>query len=162
MRVLWHFILIYNLLKNYDDFVSESIGDYIEILSRESSEILSADGGLTITWEELAYRVLNAERYLVKHSDSIRYEEIFEMYKWYLNTLLTGLPDTPIYYRNSNLIRNDVLQSYNKTVIHNTDTKTSFILKEYLDIIRSKDNKIDGEALDYVRETLKTLTFTTY
>lgn len=152
----------YNLLKNYNQFVSDSISDYIEILSRESSEILSADGGLTITWEELAFRVLNTERYLTKHSDSIRYNEIFEMYKWYLNTLLTGLPDTPIYYRNSNLIRNDVLQSYNKTVIHNTDTKTSSILKEYLDIIRSKDNKIDGEALDYVRETLKTLTFSTY
>lgn len=152
----------YNLLKNYEQYVSESIGDYIEILSRESSEILSADGGLTISWAELSFRALSAERYLVKHSDSIRYDEIFDLYKWYLNTLLTGLPDTPIYYRNSNLIRNDVLQNYNKTIIHNTDTMTSSILKEYLDIIRSKNNKVDGEALDYVREVLKNISFTTY
>ncbi len=152
----------YNLLKNYENYVSDSIKGYIDILSRESSEILSADGGLTITWDELSYRVLNAERYLVKYENSIRYDEVFDLYKWYLNILLTGLPDTPIYYRNSNLIRNDVLQSYNKTIIHNTDMVTSNILEEYLDIIRTKDNKIDGEALDYVRETLKTISFSTY
>lgn len=152
----------YNLLNNYQNYVSPSIQAYIEILSRESSEILSADGGLTITWDELAFRVLNAERYLVEYSDSIRYEEILSLYKWYLTTLLTGLPDTPIYYRNSSLIRNDVLQSYNKIIIHNTDTTTSEVLKGYLDIIRSKNNKVDGEALDYVRTTLEGITFRDY
>ena len=152
----------YNLLQSYQPYVSESIREYIEILSRESSEILSADGGLTISWEELSFRVLSAEQYLVSYQDSIRYDEILELYKWYLNALLTGLPDTPIYYRNSNLIRNDVLQSYNKVIIHNVDTVTSGILTGYLDVIRSRNNKVDGEALAYVRETLKNLDFTSY
>lgn len=152
----------YNKLQDYETYVSESILEYINILSRESSEILSADGGLTISWEELSFRVLSTERYLVAYPNSIRYEEVFDLYKWYLDALLTGLPDTPIYYRNSNLIRNDVLQIYNKTIIHNTDTVTSAILKEYLGIIRSKNNKVDGEALDYVRETLKNLSFSQY
>jgi len=152
----------YNLLKNYEHYVSTCIAEYIELLSRESSEILSADGGLTITWEELSFRVLSTERYLVAYEDSIRYNEILDLYKWYLNTLLTGLPDTPIYYRNSNLIRNDVLQSYNKIIIHNADTRTATILNGYLDVIRSKNNKVDGEALDYVRETLSTIDFTAY
>jgi hypothetical protein len=152
----------YNILKEYENYVSTCMAEYIELLSRESSEILSADGGLTITWEELSYRVLSAERYLVAYEDSIRYSEILELYKWYLNTLLTGLPDTPIYYRNSKLIRNDVLQSYNKIIIHNSDTTTASILKGYLDIIRTKNNKVDSEALDYVRSTLENLDFTTY
>ncbi|MBN2897888.1 MAG: hypothetical protein JXO44_03840 [Clostridia bacterium] len=152
----------YNLLQSYVPYVSESIRAYVEILSRESSEILSADGGLTISWEELSFRVLSAEEYLVNYEDSIRYNEVFELYKWYLNALLTGLPDTPIYYRNSNLIRNDVLQSYNKVIIHNADTVTASVLTGYLDVIRSKNNKVDGDALTYVRDTLKNLDFTEY
>jgi hypothetical protein len=152
----------YNQLQNYENFVSGSILEYINILSRESSEILSADGGLTISWSELSFRALSAEGYLKAYPSSIRYDEVLELYKWYLNALLTGLPDTPIYYRNSKLIRNDVLQTYNKTIIHNADTITSTILKAYLDIIRTKNNKVDAEALDYVRVTLKNLTFSQY
>ena len=80
----------YGGLKEYNSYLSESIKDYIDIISRESSEGLATDTEIKITWDELSYRVLNTEKYIIRYSDSIKYDEIYDLYLMYLKTFLSG------------------------------------------------------------------------
>ena len=140
----------YGGLKEYNTYLSESIKDYIDIISRESSEEMATDTEIKITWDELSYRVLNTEKYIDEYPDSIKYDEVYDLYLLYLKTFLSGFNDTAIYYWNTKMIRNDVLQVYNKTIIHNKSTFTAKTLSNYMEIIEKNDNKVEEGALNYV------------
>lgn len=149
-------IIDYNDLKDYDPFISEELKTYIDIKALESNDKSMADAGLTISFDELAERLFQAEDYLKAPWEGQRRDDILEDYKYKIEAYLKGLPNTPIMDYESKKINNEVLESYKDTASKEYEISTR--VKEYLQIIETNENIIDEEVLQEADELImKTL-----
>lgn len=155
-------IINYELLKKYIDYLPEDSKRYIEIMAVESNELISEDAALVISWEELANRTLNTERFLTEFSDSSRRDVIGNMYRMYMEAYMFGMSNTPIHeWTDSKKIYDEVLDSYKETIKTNEAAVTATILKEYLRMLEKNDQKMDDnipkEIYEFYNEEIKRL-----
>ncbi len=139
-------IIDYEALKDYDEYISEEIRDYIHIRSMDSNKPAALDAELRITFDELSERLIETENYILKYPSGKRYEELLRLYGTYLGFYIGGLDNSPIYDHETKIITDDVLNSYKK-IIREKDTKTSQVVTKYMAIIDENENKIDGSVL---------------
>lgn len=151
MEGAYYPIIDYEGLKVYEAYLSEDIKEYIDLKSMESNMPVILDGGITISFDELAERLIRTENYLLKYPDSVKYEEILRLYGVYLKFYFEGSPNTLIYDYETKTIKEHVLASYEK-VKNMEGTITSGIVSKYLDIIKENDNLIDENVLSKVTE----------
>lgn len=134
----------YEGFKKYEDHVSDEIKDYIALKARDSNKPLALDGGLYISYEELADRIIETENYIKKYGEGDRYGEALEMYKNKLSMYLLGIPNTPITEENSDKIKDDLMESYKQTALI-SDSSTGFIVGKYINLIEKNNGVIDDE-----------------
>lgn len=138
-------IVDYEAFKAYNPYVSDEIKDYIALRAEMSNEPMAIDGGLRLSYDGLADRIIKAESHIKKYSQGQKYEEVLGYYKNWLGLYLTGLPNTPIENHQTKKIYEDVLESYRK-VSKVKDYSTSFVVKKYIDIIE-KNNEIINQSI---------------
>ena len=137
-------IIDYDKLKVYDKYLSDEWKDYINIRSLETDDRSMSDGGLTISFEELANRIFKTEEYLKSYPNAKRRKEILQEYEFKINAYLSGLPNTPIEDYETKEINKEVLESYKATA--EKDYEISKIVTEYLTIIEENNNIMDNEV----------------
>ncbi|WP_432662194.1 hypothetical protein R9X47_16670 [Wukongibacter baidiensis] len=155
-------IVNYELLKKYDEYLPTDSKEYIKLMAVESNQLMSADAGLVISWEELANRTVNTEAFLDKFSDSSRKAVVGNMYRMYMEAYMFGMSNTPIHeWTDTQKIYDEVLNSYRDTVERNEGTITAGILKEYLNILKKNDFKmkdnVSKEIYEFYNEAIKGL-----
>ncbi|HZK32955.1 MAG TPA: hypothetical protein VFC60_00515 [Tissierellaceae bacterium] len=151
---MYYPIVDYEKLKEYDDYVSEEIKDYVHLKAVDSNTVIASDAALVISHNELADIIIDTEEYLEKYAGGVYHEEVETMYNNKLDIYLSGLPNTLIYDYNTNKINEDVLESYIETGSKG-DTVTSFIVGKYINIIRDNENIIDDEVLKKADELVE-------
>jgi hypothetical protein len=144
-------IIDYNGLKTYNKYLSDEINDYIEIKSMDSNTPTVMDGGLLISFDELAERLIKVENHIVKYPEGIKYEELLRLYGVYLRFYLEGVDNTPIYDYETKKIRDDVFSNYKK-VAAMKNTVTSKTISKYIDIIKENKNIIDNNVFSSITE----------
>lgn len=153
-------IIDYEKLKKYNNYISDEMKEYIEIKALDSSEPVAADGGLRISYDDLADRILQTEKFIGKYSQGQRYEEMLRNYKNKLVLYLGGLDNTPIADFKTKKIYDDVLASYNK-VAKVKDSATAFVVNKYIDTIKENNliiNKaVEEKIVSLVNEALSLL-----
>lgn len=157
---LFYPVVDYEKIKEYDDYVSDEVKDYIHLKAVDSNKKMASDGSLIISHDELANRTIEVEKYIEKYAGGAYHEEVKEMYKNKLDAYLSGLPNTPIYDYNTNKIHEDILKNYIETG-NSGDTVTSFIVSKYVNVIRENrkiiDDAVKEEANSLVEEALTLL-----
>lgn len=136
----------YEALKDYNEYISEEIKDYIHIQAMDSNSPSVLDAELKITFEELGDRIIDVEDYIEKYPLSKKHDEALSLYGTYLYAYIAGTDNSPIYEYQTSKIKDEVLHSYKK-VIDGKDNKTSQMLVEYMEIIKENKNKIDDSVL---------------
>jgi hypothetical protein len=126
----------------------------------ESDQPPFTDGALTITFDELAERILGIENYLNRYISGPRQEELLELYENRLEVYYKGLPNTPIAAYDSGEILDNVYKSYENTAA-NDGYVTSSMIGEYRIAIRDNDMIVDDGILDladqYIDESVRVL-----
>lgn len=156
-------IIDYGSFKKYEKYLPEDMKGYLNIKSLESDSPSMTDGGLIITWDELANRLIKTEKYLMKYPEGLKNEEILRLYGEYLIKYMSGGDNTPIYNMEDNKILEDVLESYKKTIVNNKNTITADIMSKYLKLIEENEYIVDdvltskivdlyNEAIDRLEE----------
>ena len=84
-------------LKLFGPAVSPDTRRFLEIEARQDKELATNDASLSISWQELAERVLEWEDFLQRHPGSRLSRKAFDEYLFYQNMLLFGLDNTPTY-----------------------------------------------------------------
>lgn len=135
----------YHALKAYSKYSSNEWKDYIHIRSLESDDLSMLDGGLTISFDELADRIFKTEEYLKNYPKAKRKKEMLDQYEIKINAYLSGLPNTSIENYETKEIRREVLESYKKTA--EKEYEISIIVEEYLEIIEKNNTIIDNALL---------------
>ena len=102
------------------------------------------DAGLVISWGQLAERALKAEEYVKKYKDdpNTAQDGIF-MYQSYINIMLLGIDNTPIFDFASSEFSKDAKADYVDFINKNPDSVTANILTEYITYLASINYKID-------------------
>lgn len=153
-------VIDYSSLKEYQEKVTDEWKEYIDIMAVESDQPPFTDGALTITFDELAERILGIENYLNRYISGPRQEELLELYENRLEVYYKGLPNTPIAAYDSGEILDNVYKSYESTAA-NDGYVTSSMIGEYRIAIRDNDMIVDDSILDladqYIEESVRVL-----
>lgn len=154
-------IIDYAKLQNYNDYLTDEWIDYLAIMAEDSENPPLSDGVLRIKFDELAKRLFITENYLNSYVEGQRQKEILAAYENKVNVYLKGVPNTPIADRDTNIIKAEVLSSYEKTA-NVENYMTSHIVFKYLEFIKENENIIDEHVLDeadrLIEEIMEVLT----
>ncbi|WP_333657064.1 hypothetical protein [Tissierella praeacuta] len=150
----------YEKMKEYNDYISDEMKEYIAIKAMDSNEPVAIDAGLKISYDELASRIIQTEKYIQRYSQGQRHEEMLGSYKNKLVIYLGGLDNTPICDPQSKKIYDEVLESYRKTS-KTKDSTTAFIINKYIGVIEENKlivNKVvEDKIVSLVNEALALL-----
>lgn len=151
-------IIDYNKLKTYNNEVTDEWKSYLAIRAMDSDNAPFVDGGIRISFEDLADRIIQTEHYLNNYIDSSRQEEMLYLYENKLTAYMKGLPNSPISDPQTKKIYDNVMQSYDKTSkIEGYITPT--IIYHYMEsIIENKgiiDGSIDKIANELIEEAIE-------
>lgn len=146
-------IVDYSKQLQFSKWLSEQMNAYVQLMAEESNTAAAKDGGLVITWDELASRALLAETFIVNYADAPEREEIQNKYvNGYLAMYINGLPSASIYDAETLKLREEVKSSYQATIANTPDSATARITKQFLEILAESGEQIvqkkDGELTE--------------
>lgn len=146
-------IVDYSNQLQYSKSLSEQMNAYVQLMAEESNTAAAKDGGLVITWDELASRALLAEKFIADYADSPEREEVQTKYvNGYLAMYINGLPNTLIYDLETFKLLDEVKSSYQATIAKAPESATARMTKEFLEILTESDGQIiqqnDGELTE--------------
>ncbi|MGZ7443210.1 hypothetical protein [Paenibacillus sp. TH7-28] len=146
-------VVNYGALKKYSSALSEKMQDFIALLAMDSDAKMASDGGLVITWDELAERAVAAEKYFTQYAGTPEAQQAKKLfYTRYLTTYLYGLDNTPIFDFDTFKLTDEVKASYEHTVKTYPGTKTAAAVQGFLDVLKNADwqvfTKENGKQTD--------------
>ena len=142
----------YELFKPY---TTEATRRYLELLAYERANEFLFDAAVTITWEELAGRIVSFEEFLNKHSQSMFAGEIKDMYNSYTGLLLTGCDNTPTcdwHMDGTRKLNTDAYEAYQRIIETYNHRRIAKILKEYCSIFEKSDMVWNEELDEFIAE----------
>ena len=139
-------IIDYSKLKDYDNNISDEWKEYIAIRAMDSDDIPFSDGGIRITFKDLADRILKTENFLNSYIDGNRQDELLNLYENKLIAYMKGLPNTPISDPQNNRLISEVLASYKETA-NMEGYVTANMVYQYLEVIEANESVIDDKVL---------------
>lgn len=137
---IWQPTVDYSYQKKFSAYLSESMNDFIALKALESDRAFAKDGGLIISYDELADRALLAEQYLAKHKDLPEREAVLNIYITYLKIYLTGLVNTPLTDDGSLKLSNEVRASYLRTIAMAEHSVTGQLTKRFMEVLASEND----------------------
>lgn len=153
-------IIDYSKLKEYDDNISEEWQTYLAIRAMDSDNMPFADAGMTITFEDLANRILMTENFLNKYIGGPRQDVLLDLYENKLTAYLKGLANTPIADHGDKKVYDDVIESYENTSA-NEGYITAHVTYQYLEAIKANnyltDSKLYAKADELIAEAVRML-----
>lgn len=146
-------VVDYSVQSHYGKYVSEQMNAYIGLMAAESDKAAAKDGGLVISWDELAARALLAEAFVAKYKDSPEREAVENEYvNKYMSMYINGLVNTPIYDTDSFKLLDEVKASYKKTIAEAPDSVTGRLVAQFLDVLAESGDQVievkDGEQAE--------------
>lgn len=125
-------------IDNYGKYLSNEVKAYLALKEDMTTNKIAEDGGLLISFDELAVRIIDIESFIDNYEDSIYYDEIENMYHNYLTFYFFGMDNTLTYDDQTSKVKNEVIDSYNKTIKLYPKSYLTTILNSYLPDL--KDN----------------------
>ncbi len=144
----------YKALQKYSKYLSNDIKSYITLKTQETEQSYISDGAIAITREELGDRILKAEYYLVENPDGLKNKDVLKIYKDYLNAYLTDYRYEAIDDKTLKLLP-AVKKSYQKFVSEHPESKTTILVKKYLEVIEKNKDVIYEKGTDSIQGPLK-------
>lgn len=139
-------VIDYRFYQNFRNYVTDDLKAYIDIMAVESSQVPAKDGALVIGWSEVINRALNLEKFINTYSDSVKIEEVKELYDKYLLFTFNGLNNTPLFDYTDQTMDSEALEAYTKAVENTGDSKYLAALSDYLEILKSNNYKLTDEV----------------
>jgi hypothetical protein len=134
------------LYKNFKDFTSKEISEYLRIRSKEMKEGFAEDAGLIIPLDSVAQRVVVWEEYLNNYPESPMAPQALRYYRLYISTYLTGLDNTPL-VDEKGVISSEARSSYQRYIKNYKDKESGKVIEEYYTMLEQRNFKPDDEEV---------------
>ncbi len=150
----WYPIVDYASNKQYTEYLSQEMKDYIELMAIESDKVSLKDAAIVIDLNDLSKRLILAENYIVKYGASPRIDRVKETYAGYLWSFVGGANNTPIYDFETKAIRPEIREAYEKFSRENPDLVSTKAVRNWLEVLRDGkyifDENTMYQALDNI------------
>ncbi|MFC4818669.1 hypothetical protein [Flavobacterium sp. GCM10023249] len=142
----------------FDNKLPPDYNEFVKLEAFENKDLIGADAGLVITFQELSVLVLNWEKFLLKYPNSKLYAEVKENYKNLLSIYLFGLDNTPTfedYGNEDNQLNAENKKEFERFISKNPKSITSKIVISLLEGIQNNlkrdelHKKIEQDYLKY-------------
>lgn len=147
----------YSYLKQYNNYLSDDIKEYINIKSNYSTQIAISNASLTVSWDNIFKQMMTCENFLNKYPSSQKSKNIDQLYLSYATYYLYGLNETPIFNYTNNHIVYSVKESYNNTANSNINSPFVKMMKTYVDILAKNNYILTNEVEHYRKNILSNL-----
>ncbi|TEB06063.1 hypothetical protein Psch_03105 [Pelotomaculum schinkii] len=150
-------IIDYSFYKKFSAFVTPDMKDYIDIMAEESDQVPAKDAALVIGWDEVLRRALNQEEFINAYKDSMKVDEVRELYKKYLTFTLYGLNNTPLFSYESKALDPKAREVYENAAANAGNSEFLKTLGGYLDLLKDNNYKLTNEVEKYRDNVIKEL-----
>lgn len=143
------------LYENFYPFVSEGLKEYLRIERdemKQTSTYLLEDAALSISWDELADRILVWEGFINRfpqYLEAARAKSSIEFYLWVYTA--STLDNTPVFMHQNKSLNPGVKASYEKLIASNNDSKCRTIITEYYSILKKNNFVLTNESIEYLK-----------
>lgn len=122
----------YSLLDRYGEYVSDSINELYLLEALMTEEPATENATLTIGFDELLSRAYRAEKLIKKYGeDENIIDDAMWVYTSYLNTILMGTTNSPMFNKETKKFRESAREEYKKFIVEEPDSTLTWVLKEY-------------------------------
>ncbi|OPX87639.1 MAG: hypothetical protein A4E53_02418 [Pelotomaculum sp. PtaB.Bin104] len=150
-------IIDYEFYKNFSSYVTPDVKDYIDIMAEESDKVPAKDAALVIGWDEVLKRALSQEKFINTHKDSVKVNDVKELYKKYVTFALYGLNNTPLFRYDSKILDPKAKEVYLDAVTNPGDSRFLKTLNGFLDLVKNNNCKLADEVEQYRDNVIKKL-----
>ncbi|MUT67132.1 hypothetical protein [Paenibacillus sp. NEAU-GSW1] len=135
-------IVDYGMQRKFSGYLSEPLKQYIILKAEESDKPTARDGGLVISWDELAARAVMAEEYVTLYLDTPEREEVLQLYlDRYLPFYIYGQSNTPV-FDDMFVLEDEVKDSYEKLIAERPNSVTANTVQRYLDVLSQTGGRL--------------------
>ncbi|MCB2196476.1 MAG: hypothetical protein KQH79_11500 [Bacteroidetes bacterium] len=138
--------------ETFKDNSSPSLKTFLKLRDNELKNAFSEDAMLLISFNELADRIYNWEKYLKDYPETKLKNEANYFFEIYLETFLTGMDNTRLFDSESRILLPEVKQSYESYIKNHADTKSGKIIQEYYEILKGNQFKYTGRIDDILKK----------
>ena len=130
-------------IDSYSKYLSPELQDYLAIISLPT---IVESNKLIATWDELANQIILNENYITSYEESNFYkiDEYLKLansnYQSYLRYYIIGIESTKPYDITTNIVKSEVLTSYNNIINHYPTSKLAATLTIYLNKLKTTNN----------------------
>lgn len=141
-------LINYSKMEEEINSVSGEIQSYIRLMAEETSNPFTFGDGLEIPLEELLARSLATEKHIVEYNEGKTFKTLYDIYINYLETSILGTGNPYVFTgEGTSIISEDILNIYEEFV-KNNNSRTSNILKEYINLLEENNQDIDSEEIN--------------
>ena len=135
-------------LERYGKTITDGLSGLYGIKQLESDEPMARDAALVISYKDLLGRAFATEQYIQLYKeDPLTLEDAKFIYQNYVNTMLLGMNNTPIFDYQTQKFSDEAKTAYVEFIKANPDAVTSWMLLEYLSYLDGT-----GFTMDYNNE----------
>ncbi|MCT8978431.1 M56 family metallopeptidase [Clostridium sp. CX1] len=148
-------VLDYESYKQYSPYVTEDIKNYIQIMAVESNKTPIKDAALMISWDELLKRALKQEEFISKYGNSVKINDVRQLYKQYIVFILYGANNTPIFQYDTKELVPEAKISYTNAIKESNNSETLGNIKGFINILEESNYKITEKVESYRKGILE-------
>lgn len=150
-------IIDYGFYKGFSSYVTADMKDYIDIMAVESGKVPAKDAALVIGWDEVVKRSLNQEKFMSAHKDSVKFNDVKDLYKKYVTFTLYGANNTPLFSYDSNTLKPEAREIYFNAVGNPGDSEYLKALGGFMDLVKNNNYKLTDEVVKYRNNFVKNI-----
>ncbi len=150
-------IINYQFYQQYSTYLTTDMEEYVRIMSVESDQVPAKDAALVVGWNEVVNRALSQEEFIIQYPDSIKLDNIKELYNKYLTFIFYGLNNTPLFSYDLKMIETEAWKIYSELVKSNQARNSSLLesLNQFLKLLERNDYKLTDEVKNYRKRVVE-------
>lgn len=154
-------IIDYETYKRLAEAATDDIKDYVHFMARESNQATGKDIGIVISWDELIDRALELERFIGKHTDSMKYEYMKMRYGSFLKQLFVGAISTPAFVDETTsdrgILNDELRMAYKKVIAGTAKSELKDALSDYYDVLKRNGFRLTDEVEQQMNTAIEDL-----
>lgn len=152
---MYYPVIDYQRYREYSSLVTPDIKAYIDIMAAHSNNPPAKDAALVIGWDELLSRALQQEKFVDTYADSAKLAGVRDMYRLYVQFVLFGLNNTPLFSYDDKAMSPDAKTGYARVLAESEPSRLTEIVQGFLDLVEQNNNRLTGEVEKYRQKCLE-------
>ena len=144
----------YGFYLKYADYGTESCQKYFSLMKTESDLPSVFDGGLVVSWEEVLNRSVNLDEFITLYPESLYVENAKIMLQGYVEMMLIGTLNVPVYDDQTNQMNESVKVAYINFQPNNANLSVVKNLSAYLELLESSDYIKTEKVENFIEEII--------